>query len=769
MNIDLSNHVIARFDDLPTDRPRRTLDLGSIQTPELGLLSPRRSEIAPRGVGRDAALLAYSERLRNSYRMNEGGLREGMLKLGEAFREGQTINISCFCRAGEACHADVVKIAVAKVGHAMMAREAGTKKSQELPGERIATSGINVRTQRAINEILSVGRTEMLLANLEETQGRNRSDHASHLNGQSQFARDLYERGAMVRDGVLIFPKENGSSSPPPAVTTTEYAVKKLSALLGESRAKDLAPRIVEYGTRIAGSSADRETQIKTFIWIYGALDGRNALLTSDEKIPENESKEERVERVLKEISGLAEEMNRLEPSDKLVLTDQHEGLTESDGLDRADDELSIEHVYNGETAHDSDPVTYDSPEAAGSQQQFERIELPDTTLSRLASDMSKDELDRWVDARLPALDEALESGTPVDSLLRLFENNVYHAAKEGPAERQAAIDDLKFASAYLEHQLKQPESRLRHFNPRYRNYAQILERASSRDEVIEAASKVRLENARLGFEWKELPASKKAETPHPLTAKQMQFLFTETSPRHYTAEMTAAKLSYLSVGNDAKIKTDSLMRGEISPGPEASQLIDSLESRLGRRQLKDSVSATRHFLQSLKTSNEELRYKNTFDHSDVYRKLPAAERDFVYQRAVLQKERLEAKLFDAEPHREKPNAEMDQKVGLTDFSVFREELKSEILDLVRAGSKLDSGELAQRSASLLGTNLERNGLLGNTEHESVKALSRELSQTLERVAPALSVNHTHPSLRNESTRENVSNRQNRNLDIHTR
>lgn len=68
MKLDLSNQVIARIDDEMRPLPRRTLDLGNIHTPELGSLSPQRNEIAPKGAGRDAALIAYSERLRNSYK-----------------------------------------------------------------------------------------------------------------------------------------------------------------------------------------------------------------------------------------------------------------------------------------------------------------------------------------------------------------------------------------------------------------------------------------------------------------------------------------------------------------------------------------------------------------------------------------------------------------------------------------------------------------------------------------------------------------------------
>ena len=770
MKTDLSNQVIARLDDDMRPLPRRTLDLGNINTPELGLLSPRRNEIAPRGAGRDTTLIAYSERLRNSYRTNEGGLRDGMLKLGEAFRDGQTINISCFCRAGEACHADVVKIAIEKVGHAMKVREAVAEKPQQLPSERIAPLSTNPRTQRAINEILSVGRSEMLLAKLEDTEGRNRSEHASYLNSQSQFARELYERGAVVRDGVLISPKENPSTSPQVTVTTNEYAVKRLSALLGESRAKELAPQIVEYGIRIAGLSADRDTKIKVFNWIYGALEGRNELLTSNEKTPELGSKEEKFERTLKEIAGLADEMSRLEPSDKLTLVDDNE-RSAAEGPDRVHDELSLERVYEEAIVREPEPQSLNAQHSAAGHREFERIELTDTAPSKLASDMSKDELDRWIDSRLPALDEALENGTPVESILKVFENNIYHASKHGPADKQAAIDDLRFASAYIEHQLKQPESRLRHFNPRYRNYAQMLERASSRDEVIDAASRIRLENARTGFQWAKLAEAEKSKTPSPLTSMEMQFLFTEASPRHYTSEMTAAKLSYLNVGNDAKTKTDALMRGEISPGQEALQLIDSLESRLGRRHLKDSLAATRHFLQSLKTPNDELRYKNAFDHSEVYRKLPAAERDFVYQRAVLQKERLEAKLIDSELNREKPNPETVNKVGLTDFSVFREELKSEILELVRTSPSLDPHTLTERTASILETSFARNGLSGKADHESVKALSRELSEGIGRTESRLSMNHAQLLGMEDAkrTRDNVISRQNRTPDIHSR
>ncbi|MGH9949814.1 MAG: DUF488 family protein, N3 subclade, partial [Pyrinomonadaceae bacterium] len=194
MQTDLSNQVLARIHDGTRETSRSTLDLGNISTPGLGLLLPQRSEIAPRGLGRDAALVAYSERLRQSYRANEGGIRDGMLKLGEAVRDGQTIAILCFCRAGQICHADIVRNAIEKVGRSLV-RDAARERVVDGIEHPSSGSRSNPRTERAINEIQSVSRSDLILAKLDNTEGRNRSEHASFLGERSQFIRDLYERG----------------------------------------------------------------------------------------------------------------------------------------------------------------------------------------------------------------------------------------------------------------------------------------------------------------------------------------------------------------------------------------------------------------------------------------------------------------------------------------------------------------------------------------------------------------------------------------------
>jgi hypothetical protein len=276
----------------------------------------------------------------------------------------------------------------------------------------------------------------------------------------------------------------------------------------------------------------------------------------------------------------------------------------------------------------------------------FERIELDSLKIPQVPSHLSEPEMERWLKVKLPMIDRDIESGKSLQEILKPFHDIVYQSSLHDPSSKHDAIKDLKFAAEYVDYQLKQPESRMRHENERYRGYAVQLEKASSRSEIIDISSAIRAENTAVGRRWNSLTASEKENIPMPLTSKEMQFLFTEISPSHYTADMTAARLTFSHAGASRRSMAEALLKGEIKPSPEAARLIESLELRLERRELRDSISATKHFFESIRTPNEELRYKNSFDHKDIYRKLPPPEKDFVYHRATQQKERLEYRLL---------------------------------------------------------------------------------------------------------------------------
>lgn len=721
MEYDLSNKVVARLNESePTVPTRRSLDLGNIITPELGLLSPNRNEIAPRGRSREAALLAYSERLRNSYKQNEFGLKDGMVMLGEAFRNGQSIAITCFCRAGQMCHADVVKLAIEKVAKAIDARGLD-RASDHSAAQKSNFRPSNPRTERAINEILSVSKSDLLLSKLDDTNGRNQSEHASYLNVQTQFLRDLYERGGTVKDGILISPKDIQDLKSPLQIATQEYGVRRLEPSIGSERSREVVPQLLEYGKAIAGSGADRETEAKVFRWIYDALDGKQQFLEESKEESRTESTVERFERTLDDIANVAAEMNRLEPSEHSV---QYEAFEEFRIPANA---YSMGEAFEDIADHASDLASEREIEHDHSTLGFERVELEGEPLNLLASEMSPEEFQHWAQVRLPALDDALENGIKPSITLKLLKARVEKAVQRGTEAIALSLEDLRFASAYLERQLKQPETKLRHFNERYRDYAQTLDRCQSREEVIDASSRIRRENAAKGLLEEQNGQRQDSKSLPALTSKELQRLFTEQSPRHYTSEMIIAKLNYAGDAVSRNAKTEALLKGEIVPGPEARRLVDSLESRMGRNYLDESLSATKHFLQSLTTPNEELRHKNSFDHRELYRKLPPAERDFVYQLANSQKEQLEstAKMIEqrtGEKGSEGPATERPQ----FQTEGLRQVMKSELLAL--SVSNADTQAIKDRTSLIL-TEHFGSVEVGSTDKEANRLLTQELSE----------------------------------------
>ena len=435
--------------------PGRILDLHNIATPQLSLLSPTDKEVSAIQANPTLALTLYADRLRESYRSNESGLRDGLKLLSETTANGQSIRISCTCKAGEMCHADVVKMAVEKVAayrerHVVESFDtrANTSLSTQKSRADINTPDsrpVNPRTARAITEILSVTQNDRLLESINQSNGRSRSEQASHLGRSSQFVRDLYERGANLIDGKLIVPTERPTVPQPIQISTQEYAVRKTTEILKQAaNAKEIAPLIVEYGNKIAGPAPDGETKIKVFTWMYQALEGKTELLAGEQEPALVETKEERFTRSLEEIRILANEMHELAPTDRLE-TQPLRGIEESGGVIIDEESLVLEQIYDEAISRNIDDSNYAEPHeepvaeliegketgiAIGTSG-FERIELASRAVPQIPSDMGRFELDELLENTLPELDRQLENGTPVNDILRPFRDRVYQSGKD--------------------------------------------------------------------------------------------------------------------------------------------------------------------------------------------------------------------------------------------------------------------------------------------------------------------------------------------------
>lgn len=454
------NKVTLQFagGDVPT--AKRLLDLNNIQTLSLQILSPTAKEIAAVKVDAKQALDDYTNRLREDYKTNKEDFRDGLKLLSDSLDKGEQIAIACSCRgSARMCHADVVKMAIEKVN-------AHTKNGQISEMNRndraeSRTSGqvnstkqqqiINPRTRRAINEIFSFSENDRMLETINDSGGRNRSEQASHLAKSSQFVRDIYERGANIVDGNLIVPQERLTVSPPLSITTQDYAVEKLGKILhDEERAKELAPVVVAFGNKISGLTADGETKLKVFSWMYDSLEGKSESLERDENNFSGEKP--KFDETLEKISVLAEEMHSLEPLDKIEVVPLA-GLEQSckgeSVFDKQGENLNLEEIYEEaisieesekeQLVYEQNAIEQAEPSGKINTEGYERIELG-AGIPRIPEDYTRTEINKLITDTLPEIDRQLENGVTPKEILTPYNQAVWQSAREDALSRLESI-----------------------------------------------------------------------------------------------------------------------------------------------------------------------------------------------------------------------------------------------------------------------------------------------------------------------------------------
>ena len=291
-------------------------------------------------------------------------------------------------------------------------------------------SEMNPRTARAVAAILSQTRADEALRGLNQSDGRNQSEQASFLAAESPFLREIYERGGTVVDGVLTVPKENLSASAEIEIATTPAAVERLTKITNDVvKAKELAPRLVEMGERIAGTNADGETRLKVFGWLYRTLEGKQELLQPDttEK-PEREQpsqSEAQFTEKWQQIVELSEAMAALEPKDRLPensLEALGENLQETETAVEQDENLTATEIYeNAVEAESAERV--EGIVTGGSLVGFERIEIG-SDLPKIPENLSRTDFEKLLE-KAADIDLQLERGVFTSEILAPFKRYV--------------------------------------------------------------------------------------------------------------------------------------------------------------------------------------------------------------------------------------------------------------------------------------------------------------------------------------------------------
>ena len=311
---------------------------------------------------------------------------------------------------------------------------------RKIPGQSKSTRGkILIRAHKgAINEILSFSENDRFLEKINETDGRNRSEQASYLGQFSQFTRDIYERGAHIVDGNLIVPQEKLTDSQPLQMTTESYAVGRIGKVLqNEERAKELAPVVIEYGNKIAGMTADGETKLKVFGWMYESLEGKTDFGAREV------GEKPKLEETLEKIKGLAEEMRVLEPLDKtefVPLSEIERSHSAEFFNENKGDNLNPAEIYEEAINLETSEQTIElEPSGKINTEGFERIELR-ADVPRIPENYTQTEISKLTGETLPEIDRQLENGMSLKEILAPFNEAVRQSASEDANKRLESI-----------------------------------------------------------------------------------------------------------------------------------------------------------------------------------------------------------------------------------------------------------------------------------------------------------------------------------------
>lgn len=290
-------------------------------------------------------------------------------------------------------------------------------------------SEMNPRTARAVSAILSQTRTDEMLRDLNNSDGRNQSEQASFLAARSPFLREIYERGGTVVDGVLTVPRENLSAAPEIEIATTHAAVERLTQITGDpAKAKELAPQLVEMGASIAGSQPDGETRLKVFGWLYRYLDGKQELFQPEEREKEGQNttihSEVGFSEKWQQIVELSEALAELEPKDRLPensIEAVGENLQKTQTEIEPDESLTTEMPENAAEAESTEHA--EEYVSGGSLIGFERIVIGSDAPS-VPENLSFSDFEKLLEKAFD-IDSQLERGVAPREILAPFKRYV--------------------------------------------------------------------------------------------------------------------------------------------------------------------------------------------------------------------------------------------------------------------------------------------------------------------------------------------------------
>src|SRR6266540_2420320 len=456
---------------------------------------------------------------------------------------------------------------------------------------------------------------------LDDIDFRTQPEQADWLGTHSHELRDLYERGAQIKDGVLIIQAEEHElpeDRDQPFITALSYAHARIQNPQQATEFHALA-------RTIAGETASPEMEREVFRYYYAQIRGGD----------HSAERGAGLEKMLGKMRLLADEMSKLETRDSVEVAPP-ETLLEETRATGFDEDREVEII------------------APAFNKAARKVGLDGESL-RLPAGLGFEAKERLVTTTLPTIDRLLESGMKRDAIIAGINEKVYD--KElSEKEREERFKTGVFLKAYVDERLKDPETHaLNKFAAFRLAHAKIIESRTT-EELSRAAQNILRENlqrdAALRLHQADPAAYPKPETP--LSARERNLLFFGRAPEQHTPEMRELRHYWGLSRTERAERVKALREDSLAPSPALKEMVEELDSRR-------TLPAIRHYQATI--LNEEMRNPGNLDLRSMFERLPPHERTFLVERIEEKKQSIthsQSPLRDstsAPPHSIHPSA----------------------------------------------------------------------------------------------------------------
>jgi hypothetical protein len=427
-------------------------------------------------------------------------------------------------------------------------------------------------------------------------------EQADWLGKESQEMRDMYERGAVIKENVLVIPAEEyelRDDRDTPFITTLSYAQKRIGDI---EQAREFHSLALEISGETADTKADSRDKIAVFKSYYDriARDEKDKWYGEDWKMERWIA----VKDTLEEMRIVASEMAKIETRESIEVV-QAERIEAADNVSNRADNIT----------------------GSGMNVSARKVNLRDESL-RFPAGLSYETKERLVRLTMPEIDHRLEKGVDREALFKAIDNTMFRRSSpeitEKELEERGKIG--RFLKDYIDERLREPETRSLNFSADFRKAREAIIKTTTPEALGSVAGSILSVNDHLN---KELyhhhsdPDHHRPPKQMPLSARELKLLFNGRAPDHHTKEMRELRINY---GLSRAERTDrlaALREGRIEPSEALKTILQEMETR-------KTVNGLSHFQASL--LREEVSKKGRVNLYQLHKRLSPHERTYLFE-----------------------------------------------------------------------------------------------------------------------------------------